>query len=133
MSQGSTLVVHRSPFSYDETLTRLRHAMQERGLQLFAQVDHAANARGVGLDMPATMVLVFGDPTQGTPLMVAHPDFALELPSRLVVREDPDGSVSVLHHEARLLGERYGLAPEVLEGLASLVRFIDVALGIREG
>lgn len=63
--------------------------------------------------------------------MVARPDFARELPSRLVVREDLDGSVSVLHHEARLLGERYGLDPEVFEGLASLAGLIDVALGIR--
>lgn len=127
------LVVHRSPFSYDETVARLHHAMQERGLRLFAEIDHAANARAVGLDMPATLVLVFGDPARGTPLMVAHPDFALELPSRLLVREGLDGSVSVLHHEARSLGEQYGVGPGMLEGLASLAGFIDVALGAQAG
>ena len=127
------LVVHRSPFPHRETVTRLRRAVEEGGMRLFAQFDHTENARSVGLDMPPTVVLVFGDPTKGTPVMLARPDFALELPSRVLVREETDGSVSVLHHDAHLLGARYDLGPQVLAGLASLTRFIDTALAEAPG
>ena len=103
-------------------------AIDARRLQLFAQIDHAAAARRVGLDMPPTVVLVFGDPATGTPLMLANRDFALELPSRLLVRQEPDGTLSVVHYDAVQSGERYGLSREVLGGLASLVGFVDAAL-----
>lgn len=128
MTPTRSLVTHRSPFSYHETIAQLLHAIDERGLELFAQIDHAANARGAGLDMLPTAVLVFGDPATGTPLMLASPDFALELPSRLLVREEPDGSVSVLHHDALGLGGRYGLGVQELGGLAAITGLVDAAL-----
>lgn len=124
----SSVVAHPSPLPVEETLTRLLGAIDDKGLSLFAQFDHAANARGAGLDMPPTTVIVFGDPSTGTPLMLSSPDLALELPSRLLVRQNDDGSVSVLHHDAVALGERYGLRPEAVAGLASLAGFVDAAL-----
>ena len=126
-----SLASHRSPFSHEQTVARLRQAIDQRGLRLFAQIDHAAAARGAGLEMPPTVVLVFGDPATGTPLMLANPDFALELPSRLLVRQERDGSVFVLHHDAVSLGERYGLRPELLGGLALLSSFVDAVLAGR--
>ncbi len=128
MNRPAPLVVHRSPFSFGQTLARLLEAIHDRGLCLFAQIDHAANAEGARLQMPPTTVLVFGDPATGTPLMLAAPDLAIELPSRILVREEQDGSVSVLHQDAGQLGERFGLQPEELAGLAALSGFVDAAL-----
>lgn len=125
----SAVVVHPSPHCFEETLARLLGAIDDKRLSLFAQFDHAANARGAGLEMPPTTVIVFGDPATGTPLMLSSPDLALELPSRLLVRQNGDGSVSVLHHDAVALGERYGLRSEAVAGLASLAGFVDAALG----
>jgi uncharacterized protein (DUF302 family) len=128
VSTTAATVVHPSPLSFDDTLARLLDAIGERGLTLFARVDHAANARTVGLQMPPTVLILFGNPSAGTPLMQASPDFALELPSRLLVREADDGTVSVLHHDADALGSPYGLRPEQLGGLRALAGFVDAAL-----
>ncbi len=128
MNRSDSLVVHRSPFSFGQTLARLPGAIHDRGLCLFAQIDHAANAERARLQMPPTTVLVFGDPATGAPLMLAAPDLTLELPSRVLVRQEQDGSVSVLHHDAVRLGERFGLEAEELAGLAALSGFVDAAL-----
>ncbi len=91
-------------------------ASHDRGLCLFAQIDHAANAERARLQMPPTTLLVFGHPATGTPLMLAAPDLAIELPSRILVREEQDGSVSVLHHDAGQLGQRFGRGTSWLAG-----------------
>jgi uncharacterized protein (DUF302 family) len=74
-----------SPF--DDVIGRLRGVIDERGLTLFAEIDHSQNAHEVGLTMPKTRVLIFGSAKGGTPLMLAAPDIALELPLRVLVRE----------------------------------------------
>ncbi|MGO4513398.1 DUF302 domain-containing protein [Bradyrhizobium sp. MOS001] len=80
-----------SIYSLSETLARLRTALEANGLKIFATIDHHAAAQSVGLDMPPTTVLIYGNPKGGTALMLAAPDFALELPLRLLVREGEHG------------------------------------------
>jgi uncharacterized protein (DUF302 family) len=82
--------------SFADTLTRLQSTLESNGFKIFATIDHQAAARSVGLDMPPTTVLVYGNPKGGTPLMLAAPDFALELPLRVLVREDSDMGVRVV-------------------------------------
>ncbi len=79
------ILTRSSPYSVAETLTRLEAAITERGLTVFARFDHAAAARSAGLQMPETTVLVFGNPRAGTPVMLAAPLIALELPLRVLV------------------------------------------------
>ncbi len=99
-----------SEASFEETVARLRSVIQERGLTLFAEIDHRQNARDVGLDMPKTQVLIFGSARGGTPLMLAAPDIALELPLRVLVREEADGGVVLVHADPERLAARFGVA-----------------------
>lgn len=110
---------------------RLAEAAGAAGTTVFATIDHAAGARSVGLDMPETQVLIVGNPAAGTLAMLAAPDFALELPTRLLVRQaSPDDSGStIVFYDPTALGRRYGLSSEQIAGLAGVVSLVDRALG----
>jgi uncharacterized protein (DUF302 family) len=101
---------HRSRYSFDDTLTRLVSAIQSRGATVFAVIDHAGEAARVGLRMPATKVVIFGSPSAGTPLMLAAPSLAIDLPLKLLVRQEADGTVRVTYNTAEYLADRHGLA-----------------------
>jgi len=102
-------VVLRSRYTFADTVDHLANAIVAGGNTLFATIDQAAVAKGVGLDLRPTTLLIFGNPKGGTPLMEACPPFALELPLKLVVWEDADG-VSVAHPVMAQLAQRYGIA-----------------------
>ena len=89
---------HASPLGFDATLDRLAKAIERAGLTIFALIDHAAGARGAGLAMPPTVVLIYGNAKGGTPVMLAVPQAALDLPLRVLVREDADGRTLVAFH-----------------------------------
>jgi uncharacterized protein (DUF302 family) len=78
----------------DEVEVRLREALDAHGLQLFARIDHAAGARKADVELKANVLLIFGNPSVGTSLMHADPRVGVELPLRMLIREDPDGSMS---------------------------------------
>lgn len=125
---GRGLIVRASVFSYPETLDRLVAEIGRRGIELFARIDHTANAARVGLNMSPTTVLIFGDPAVGTPVMRESANFALELPSRILVRTRGDGSVVVVHHDAIQLAAGYGIDATTARPLAGLARLVDAAL-----
>lgn len=87
-----------SHFSFSETVERLTSAIHSAGLRLFATIDHAAAAAEAGLHMPPTLVLLYGNPRAGTPLMLDIPRVALDLPLRVLVREGADGLTCVAWH-----------------------------------
>ncbi len=129
---GAEGVIERSsPFDVDETVQRLVDAATEGGATVFATIDHAAGARSVGLDMPETRVLSVGNPAAGTPAMLAAPDLALELPTRLLVRKASSGTSgsTVVFYDPTVLGRRYGLGSEQVAGLAGIAGLVDRALG----
>ena len=90
-SVAPTLVTLRSPFDFAATLERMTRSIEAAGMTIFASIDHAAGARSVGLSMPPTVVLIYGAPKGGTPLMQAAPDAALDLPLRVLLRETAEG------------------------------------------
>ena len=92
------LVELQSAHSFESTLQLLLDAIDAKGLTLFAHIDHAAMATSVGLTMPPTRVLIYGNPKGGTPVMVAVPQVALDLPLRLLIRQDTAGSTRVAYH-----------------------------------
>ena len=98
-----------SPYSVDTTIGRLIDSLFQRGITIFARIDHASNARLVGLELADEQVLIFGDPRAGTLLMQADPRAGLELPLRLVVWRQ-DGVTYVGYEEPEELGEAYDLA-----------------------
>jgi uncharacterized protein (DUF302 family) len=127
---SSHLVEHSSSHSFDVTLRRLLDAMQALGLTLFAQIDHAANAAAVGLAMPPTTVLLYGSPKGGTPLMVAVPAAALDLPLRLLVRQDEAGSTQVSYRPIVAMLQSIGVAANMAERMAPAQAWIASALSV---
>lgn len=107
-----------SPYSFDDTLTRLRTTLASKGMTIFATIDHQAAARAAGLAMQPATVVVFGNPKGGTPLMQAAPDFALELPLKVLVREDEQGKTWLVYEPVASLEGRHGLPAGMTERLA---------------
>jgi uncharacterized protein (DUF302 family) len=118
MASQNGLVQVASHYSLDETMKRLQAAFAAKGLQVFAVVDHSGEAERVGLKMRPTKVLIFGSPKAGTPLMVAAPTLAIDLPLKALVAEDPAGKVSVTYNDPEYLRERHGVPGELIKNLA---------------
>ncbi len=118
MANQNGLVQVPSRYSVDETLQRLQSAFAEKGLHVFAIVDHSGEAEKVGLKMRPTKVLIFGSPKAGTPLMVAAPSLAIDLPLKALVAEDANGSVSVTYNSPEYLQQRHGVPADLIKNLA---------------
>jgi uncharacterized protein (DUF302 family) len=116
-----------SRYEFKETVDRLQTAFGEKGLQMFAVIDHAGEAAKVGLTMRPTKVLIFGSPKSGTPLMVAAPSLAIDLPLKALVAEGADG-VSVTYNDAEYLRERHGFPAELTNNLAGAGALIAKAV-----
>jgi uncharacterized protein (DUF302 family) len=119
MTTPHDISVVPSEVTFDETLKRLREATAERGLTLFAEIDHAANARAGGLEMPPSTVLIFGSARAGTPLMLKAPDIALELPLRVLVREEGTGGAVLAYGDPRRLARSFNVE-EIAAGIMGL-------------
>ena len=107
-----------SNHSVDETVAKLKGILQAKGVNLFALVDHSGEAAKVGMKMPSTKLLIFGSPKAGTPLMLATPNIALDLPLKILVWEDARGKVWVSYNSIAWLQERHGLPAELLQNIA---------------
>lgn len=112
----SDLETRISPYGHAETVRRLEQEIGSRGAEIYGRVDHAANAVSVGLHMPPTAVLIFGNPRGGTPIMLNAPAAAYDLPLRILVRETGEG-VLVEYRRPELLAATFGLAAETVAPL----------------
>ena len=122
------IVSRPSSFPVQETLERLRSAIASRNLTLFAQIDHSDLARGAGLTMQEAHVLIFGNPKGGTPLMIASPLLALDLPLKVLVWQSADGRVWVSSNSVAYLRDRYALPQDLVGNLAVIDAVIEQAL-----
>ena len=118
----------RSPFSVEETLARLKGSIGSRTLTLFAQIDHSDLARGVGLTMQEAHVLIFCNPKGGTPLMIASPLLALDLPLKALIWQSADGQVWVSTSSVGYLRDRYAIPQALTGNLAVVDAVIEQAL-----
>jgi uncharacterized protein (DUF302 family) len=107
-----------SNHSVDDTVEKLKQILQARGVTLFALIDHSGEAEKVGLKMPPTKLLIFGNPKGGTPLMLASPSIAIDLPLKILVAQDPSGKVWVSYNAPSYLKERHGLPENLLQNIA---------------
>jgi uncharacterized protein (DUF302 family) len=107
-----------SHHSVDETVDRLKNILQSKGVTLFAIVDHSGEAAKVGLKMPPTKLFIFGNAKAGTPLMLAAPRSAIDLPLKILVWEDSQGKVWVSYNSPEYLKDRHGLPQELLSNIA---------------
>jgi uncharacterized protein (DUF302 family) len=118
MAVETGLVQIASHYSVDETLRRLQENFAEKGLKVFAVVDHSGEAEKAGLMMRPTKVVIFGSPKAGTPLMVAAPSLAIDLPLKALVAEDLEGKVSVTYNSPEYLKLRHGVPDDLIKNLA---------------
>ena len=107
-----------SNHSVDETVERLKNILQAKGVTLFALIDHSGEAEKVGMKMPPTRLLVFGNPKAGTPLMLAAPSIALDLPLKILVWEDLQAKVWISYNSPGYLQQRHGLPQDLVQNIA---------------
>ena len=107
-----------SNHSVDETVEKLKGILQAKGVTLFALVDHSGEAEKVGMKMRPTKLLIFGSPKAGTPVMLAAPSSAIDLPLKILIWEDAQGKVRASYNSPDYLQERHGIPQELLQNIA---------------
>jgi uncharacterized protein (DUF302 family)/uncharacterized membrane protein YidH (DUF202 family) len=107
-----------SNHSVDETVGKIQEILKAKGVKLFVVVDHSGEAQSAGLKMPNTKVLIFGNPKGGTPLMLAAPSTALDLPLKILVAEDLEGKVWISYNSPEYLQGRHGFPVDLLPNIA---------------
>lgn len=118
-SASDKSIVHKpSNHSVQDTVERLKSILQAKSVKLFALVDHSGEAEKVGMKMPPTKLLIFGNPKAGTPLMLAAPSVAIDLPLKILVWEDAEGKVWTSYNSPDYLKERHGLPQDLLQNIA---------------
>lgn len=122
------IITKPSSFSAKEIVERLQETMRSRGLTIFAHINHSEEARRVGLEMQEAHVLIFGSPKAGTPLMIASPLLALELPLKVLVWQGSDGRVWVSYTSSAYLAARYSIPQELIGNIAGIDSVVDSAL-----
>ena len=124
----SGAITKLSARSVGDTVTRLEELVASKGMQLFAAIDQSAEAHQVGLTLRQTVLVLFGSPAAGTPVMEAAPLSALDLPLKILVWDD-DGQTKVTYVAPQVLAARYGLAPELAQRLAGIDPLTDALVG----
>src|SRR5258708_36024507 len=118
-SPDITGIVHKlSNHSVDSTLDHLKTILLNKGITLFALIDHSGEAAKAGMQMRPTKLLIFGSPKAGTPLMLAAPSIAIDLPLKLLVLEDVQGKVWITYNSPNYLRERHNIPPDLLPNIA---------------
>ena len=122
-------MVHlRSPYSVPETLQRLESVLQAKGVNVFALVDHSGEAAKVGLRMHPTQLIIFGSPKAGTPLMVASPTLAIDLPLKALAWEDADGKVWLSYNSPEYHKQRHNIPDDLVKNIAVIGPLLEKAI-----
>jgi len=122
------LVHVASSHSVPETLKKLQTVIEARGLKIFALVDHSGEAEKAGLHMSPTQLLIFGSPKAGTPLMIAAPSLAIDLPLKALVWEDGEGKVWVTYNSPDYLQQRHGIPVDLVKNVAGVGALVEKAV-----
>ncbi len=122
------IITKQSSFSSEETVKRLQEAIHSRGLTIFAHINHSEEARKIGLTMQEAEVLIFGNPKGGTPLMIASPILALDLPLKVLVWQSSDGRVWASYASTAYLAARYSIPQELTGNIAGIDVVVESAL-----
>jgi uncharacterized protein (DUF302 family) len=109
----------QSHHSVDQTVEKLQAILQSKSIKLFALIDHSGEAEKIGMHMSPTKLLIFGNPKAGTPVMLASPSIALDLPLKILVSEDSDGKVWISHNSPAYLQARHNLPLDLVQNIAA--------------
>jgi uncharacterized protein (DUF302 family) len=116
--QANGLLQIASKYPVDETVKRLEAVLAEKGVRVFALIDHSGEAEKVGMKMLPTKLLIFGNPKSGTPLMVAAPTLAIDLPLKALVAQDESGKVWVSYNSPEYLQQRHAVPEDLIKNIA---------------
>ena len=126
-ARDNGIVSKASNHSVEQTVDRLKDLLKAKGITLFALVDHSGEAEKVGMKMPPTKLLIFGNPRAGTPLMLAAPSSAIDLPLKILIREDAQGKAWLSYNAPEYLLSRHALPEELLQNIAVLQMLAEKA------
>lgn len=118
-TSNNGVVTIESRHSVNETVQYLTRILDSKGIKLFTTIDHSGAAEEAGMKMRPTKLLIFGNPKAGTPLMIASPTIAIDLPLKLLVWEDAGGTVRISYNDPAYLQERHGLPPDLVQNIAA--------------
>jgi uncharacterized protein (DUF302 family) len=119
-SESTGIIGILSHHSVEETVERLKGILQAKGITMFALIDHSGEAEKAGLKMPPTKLVIFGNPKGGTPLMLAAPSTAIDLPLKILISQDEQGRVWVSYNDPAYLQQRHGFPQELLPNIAGV-------------
>ena len=125
---NSGIIDISSPYSVPETLARLQSILKENRVTVFALIDHSGEAAKAGLEMRPTQLLIFGNPKGGTPLMIAAPSVAIDLPLKALAWQDAQGKVWLSYNAPEYLQQRHGIPADLLNNIAGPAALLQKAV-----
>jgi len=128
MNIDNGIISKPSKYSVAETIDRLEAVFKAKGIKIFARIDQKAEAENAGLTLLPTQLLIFGNPKAGTPLMVAAPLSAIDLPLKALAWEDGEGSIWLSYNAPSYLKQRFLFCDELIKNIAGIEPLIDQAL-----
>lgn len=126
-SLSSGIITRKSVHSVDETVRRIENVLSAEGIRLFAIIDHSGESERVGFRMPNTRLVIFGHPKAGTPIMLAAPSAAIDLPLKILVAEDSGGTVWITYNSTSYLQVRHGFPQALADGIAGVENLASMA------
>jgi uncharacterized protein (DUF302 family) len=118
MNLENGIITKSANCTVEEAVNKIKSLLVIRGITLFAVIDHSGEAEAIGMKMPNTKLVIFGNPKGGTPLMLAAPSVAIDLPLKLLVSEDVNGRCSISYNSPQYLQQRHGLPKELIQNIA---------------
>ena len=127
MNSADGVITKSANCTVEEAVNKIKSLLVIRGITLFAVIDHSGEAEAAGMKMPDTKLLLFGNPRGGTPLMLASPSIAIDLPLKLLVAEDTNGKCSISYNSPQYLQQRHGLSNDLIQNIAIIEALADEA------
>jgi uncharacterized protein (DUF302 family) len=118
MNSADGIITKAANCTVEEAVSKIKSLLVIRGITLFAVIDHSGEAETVGMKMPDTKLVIFGNPKGGTPLMLASPSIAIDLPLKLLIAEDANGRCSISYNSPQYLQQRHSLSTDLIQNIA---------------
>ncbi len=125
---SSGITAKPSKYSVAETMDRLEKIAKAKGITIFARIDHSNEAEKAGLKMRPTQLLLLGNPKAGTPVMIATPSTAIDLPLKALAWEDASGKVWLGFNSGEYLKQRHGIPDDLVKNVGAIAGLVDAAL-----
>jgi uncharacterized protein (DUF302 family) len=127
MNSADGIVTKFANCTVEEAVGKIKSLLVMHGITLFAVIDHSGEAETAGMKMPNTKLLIFGNPKGGTPLMLASPSIAIDLPLKLLVAEDANGKCSISYDSPQYLQQRHRISHDLIQNIAIIEALADEA------